>query len=259
MTQSRQRYTPDNLVHGVEYERVPPHDDGDGVVAHGQTVCCNEQALRLREDPDTEDHEDVDKVAQVSEEVVVAFLVVGDEADGHEVEQLARVPVGEEVWVQSDQVARDKDVHDSSDEGRLLLGCHRDRVLPLLVQAVHRVAHAPSILVELLALVWHSSTPFLDDAVSGDASVLCLVLDLLRLRRYGGLELLDALGQGEVLDKVEHGQPLDRREEGGLFIVRVVMVGAVGEGSGAREAGRGEGRLVGSARVIKNGGADVAG
>ncbi|KAJ8104601.1 hypothetical protein OPT61_g10671 [Boeremia exigua] len=70
-------YTPDDLVHGVEDERVAPHDDGDGVVAHDQAVGGDEETLRLGEDPDAEDGEDVDKVAQVGQEVVVALLVWG--------------------------------------------------------------------------------------------------------------------------------------------------------------------------------------
>jgi hypothetical protein len=92
-------YTPDNLVHGVKHERVPPHDDCDGVVAHGETVGCNEQALRLWKNPDAQDDENVDKVAQVGKKVVVALLVVGEETDGHEVEELHGVPVREEVGV----------------------------------------------------------------------------------------------------------------------------------------------------------------
>jgi hypothetical protein len=47
---------------------------------------------------------------------MVALLVVGVVADGHEPEQLRSVPVGEEVWVRADKVARDEDVHNGSDE-----------------------------------------------------------------------------------------------------------------------------------------------
>lgn len=42
-----------DLVEVMEHERVTPHDDGHSVVAEGQAVGCDEQALRGREDPET--------------------------------------------------------------------------------------------------------------------------------------------------------------------------------------------------------------
>jgi len=36
-------------------EAVPPHYDGNGVVAECKTVGTDEQPLRLREEPDTQD------------------------------------------------------------------------------------------------------------------------------------------------------------------------------------------------------------
>jgi hypothetical protein len=223
------RYIPDNFIHGMKDQRVPPHDDCDGVVPHGQAVGRDEQALRLRKDPDTQNDEDVDKVAQVCEKVVVALLVVGNEADGHKVEELASVPVWEVFGVQADKIAGDEDVHDSSDERCLLARRHSNGLFPLLVQTIYRVTHALPVLVELFALGRYSSAPFLDNAILCDASVLGLVLDLLRLCGDRVLELLDALGESEILDKVEHGQPLDGWEEGCFLKVGIIVVGAVGE------------------------------
>lgn len=74
-----------HFVQGVEDERVAPHDDGHGIVSIGQTVGADEEPFRLREAPDREQQEEVDKIAQVSEKVVVSLLTVGDESNGHEV------------------------------------------------------------------------------------------------------------------------------------------------------------------------------
>ena len=231
---------PDDFVHAVEDERVPPHDNGDGVVPHTEAVSGDEKALRVGKDVDGHDHKDVDKVAQIGQEVVVALLVVGDEADGHKVEQLGSIPVGEPVWMAADQVTRDEDVHDSCDEGGLFARRHCQGFLPASVQPVYGMAHALLVFVELLCFRRYSAAPLLNYTVPGYAPVLCLVLELLRLRGDGVLDLLDTLREGEVLDEVEHGELLDRREEGGILKVGLILVGAVGEGGGAREARRGK-------------------
>ena len=74
-----------HFIQAVEDEAVAPHGDGDGVVAEGETVGGDEEAFRLREEPDAEDHEEVDEVAEVGEEVVEADFVVVVPAHGHEV------------------------------------------------------------------------------------------------------------------------------------------------------------------------------
>ena len=94
----------DDFVHGVEYQRIAPHDDGNGVVPESEAVSTNEQALGPGEDPEAEDQQSVDKVAQICEEVVVSLLVVGVVAQGHEVEQLDSVPQREPLWAAADQV-----------------------------------------------------------------------------------------------------------------------------------------------------------
>lgn len=58
-------YPPDYLVHGVEYQRVPPHGDGDCVIPIRKTVRRNEQALRVGEDPYAENHQEVHKIAEI--------------------------------------------------------------------------------------------------------------------------------------------------------------------------------------------------
>jgi hypothetical protein len=86
------------------------------------------------------------------------------------------------------------------------------------------MAHTPLVLLKLLPFGRNSPSPFFNNTVFCDTPILGLVLDLLRLRGYGILDLLDALRQGEVLDKVKHGELLDRREEGSIFEIGVIVV-----------------------------------
>lgn len=222
----------DNLVHGMENERVPPHDNGNGVVPESKAVGTDEHALGAREDPETEHQQSVDKVAEIGEEVVVALFVVGIVAQGHEVEQLDRVPQREPLRACADQVSGNEDVHDGGDERGLFSGRDGGIGSPLLVEALDGLAHALLVLVQLLTLIGNATAPLLDSTISGGGcSRLGSVSQAFGLGRDGSLELLDALRQGQVLDEIEHGQAFDGREEGGFLGVRVVHVGgAVGEG-----------------------------
>ena len=173
---------PDDLIHRVEHERVPPHDDSDGVVAHDQTVCGDEQALRLRNYPNAQDGEDIDKVTQISQEVVVALFMVRIVTDRHKPQELRSVPVREVVRVQADQVPRDEDIHDSGNEGSLLSCSDGERLVEAHVETIHGLAHTFLIQLKLFALSGHPAPPFIDILVFCDAPVLCLVLQPLRLR-----------------------------------------------------------------------------
>lgn len=75
-----------NLVEAVKDERVTPHDNSDGIVSVGETVCGHKEALGRRKDPNRQQQQEVDEVAEIGEEVVVATPVVGKVANGHEVE-----------------------------------------------------------------------------------------------------------------------------------------------------------------------------
>lgn len=76
----------------MEYQCIPPHGNRPGVVPVGKAVGRYHKAAGVREDPDREQKEDVDEVAEIGEEVVVTTFMVGVVADWHEVEQLKRVP-----------------------------------------------------------------------------------------------------------------------------------------------------------------------
>lgn len=81
-----------DFIQRVEDQRVPPHGNRPGVIPVGKAVGRYHETAGVWEDPDREQEEDIDKVAEIGEEVVVATLVVGVVADWHEVEQLERVP-----------------------------------------------------------------------------------------------------------------------------------------------------------------------
>lgn len=74
-----------HLIQRMEDQAVPPHGDGDGVVAEGEAICADEEALGLREEPYGEDQEEVNEVAEVGEKVVEANFVVVVPANWHEV------------------------------------------------------------------------------------------------------------------------------------------------------------------------------
>ena len=116
---------PNDFVHGVEHKRVSPQCDGNSVVAKGQAKCTDEQALRVGEYPYAQHDQQIHKVTQVSQKVVVALLMVGVPAYGHEVEQLNTVPVRVQMRPATHKVTTHKDVHDACDEGNLF--AQRDR------------------------------------------------------------------------------------------------------------------------------------
>ena len=69
----------------MEDEAVAPHGYCHSVVPERETVGADEETLGLREEPDAQDEQEVDKVAHVGEEVVVADGVVLVPAYGHEI------------------------------------------------------------------------------------------------------------------------------------------------------------------------------
>ena len=69
----------------MEDQTIPPHGYRDSIVAKGETICADEQPLRLGEEPNAQDEEQVNEVAEVGEEVVEAGLVVFVPPHGHEV------------------------------------------------------------------------------------------------------------------------------------------------------------------------------
>ena len=83
---------PRYFVERVEYKRVPPHDNCHCIITIGKAVCANQKPLAVWECPDAEHEQEVDKVAQIRQEVVVAFLMIRVEADRHKVDQLCSVP-----------------------------------------------------------------------------------------------------------------------------------------------------------------------
>ena len=183
-----------DLVEAVEHHRVPPHGDGNGVVPEGQAECADEQPFGLRKDPDGQHAEEVHKVAQVRQEVVVSAPVVGVEPDGHEVGQLRSIPQVEQLWVAPEEVAADEHVQHAADERHLLAQRDGLGIAPAFRQPVNALAHLLAIPVELLVRRRDPAPPFLDDPCLGGAPArlegIPLSADLLCLRRYVPLQLL---------------------------------------------------------------------
>lgn len=105
-----------DFVEAVENHRVPPHGYCDRVVSKCQAVCADEQSFRVWEEPDGAHAQEVDKVAEISQEIMVSSLAVGVIADRHEVEELQRVPPMKILRIATDQVSTDQNVQNSTDE-----------------------------------------------------------------------------------------------------------------------------------------------
>ena len=119
----------------------------------------------MREEPDGAHAEEVDEVAEIGEEVVVAAPVVGVVPDWHEVEQLCCIPVVEILGVSSNQVAADEDVQDTTDEGDFLAQSDGLGIVPPFSESVNAVAHLLPVSVQLLVCRWHPSSPFFHNAL----------------------------------------------------------------------------------------------
>lgn len=66
-------------------QAVPPHGNCYSIIAERQTVGADEKAFGLREEPDGQNEEHVDKIAKIRQEVVEANLVVFVPSDRHEI------------------------------------------------------------------------------------------------------------------------------------------------------------------------------
>jgi hypothetical protein len=177
-----------DLVEAVEDERVAPHDDGDRIVAERQTVGSDEQSLGRWKDPNAHHEQEIDKVAEVSQEVMISSSVVGDHPYGHEVDELCRVPDVEVLRKPADEVAAKEDVHDAANEGYLLPQRDDLCVVPLVSQLLHALAHPLPVSLELLLRRGNSSSPFLNHALPSELAFglegFSRPADLFRLSRY---------------------------------------------------------------------------
>lgn len=99
-----------DFIQGMEDQRVSPQNNSDGIVAKSQAVCADEQSLAVGEEPNGKNKEQIDEIAEIGQEVVIADLVIFVPSDGHEVGELGRVPIVEVLGPCADEVARKKDV-----------------------------------------------------------------------------------------------------------------------------------------------------
>lgn len=203
-----------DFIQGMEDERVSPHGNGDSIVSQSEAESADEETLAGREEPDAEDEEEVDKIAEIGEKVMVANLVILVPANGHEVGELQGVPVVEIGGIGADEVAGQENVQDAGDKGHFLHGSDSLCIFPSLVDAFDVATHAALVLVELLVGGGGSAAPFLDDLVlcrdAGIPQLFLLLADLVGLSLKSLLETLEALREGQVLQDVEHGQAVQR-------------------------------------------------
>ena len=173
-----ERAIPRNLVQRVKDHRIPPHGYSDGIVAISKTISADEQSLRLRGNPNSEQPEQVDKVAEISEEVVVAAFMVGVISYGHEVAELSREPHVKVFGMCSDEISGNEDVEHAGDEGKLFSDCDGLGVIPFRTEAVHRCFDTFGVTLELLVWRRQSTPPLLHDPI------LCI-----QARRFDSLSL----------------------------------------------------------------------
>lgn len=72
----------------MENQRVSPHGYRPSIVSVSQAVGCDHETSRIRKDPDREQKKDVNKVAKIGQEVMVATFMISVIADGHEIKKL---------------------------------------------------------------------------------------------------------------------------------------------------------------------------
>lgn len=83
---------------------------------------------------------------------MISPFVVRIEAYWHEVAKLYGKPKVEQIRIPANQVSADENVEHSSDERKLLSGCHSFCVVPPRTKTVHGFAHTFPVLFELL--IW---------------------------------------------------------------------------------------------------------
>lgn len=228
----------------MEDQRITPHGDGRGVVSKGQTVSTDEQPLRTREGPDRKHAEQVDKIAQIGQEIVVSLGMIGIVADGHEVGQLRGEPVVEELGAGTDEITTDEDVEHTSNEGDLLAQSHGGRLVPLFTQTLDAILHAAAVLFQLLISGRYSTLELAHHSILGVYSrrpqLLALFANFLALHVERILPFLEPLRQLDVVEEIEDGELVKWRKR-----LPVLLVGtAIGEGRVARKLAGGGGRRV---------------
>lgn len=145
---------------------------------------------------------------------MVALFVVGVEAQWHEVTELCCEPQIKGIWSGTNEVARDENIQNTSDEGHLLASCHHSGVAPFSTQPINRRFHACTILFELLVRCGYSFPPFLHRAIFGVHTAcldaLLVAFNLFFLCGNGVLPLFKSLWESQVAQEVEHCEFVQR-------------------------------------------------
>ena len=190
---------PCDFVQAVEDKAVPPHHDRDRVIAEAQAIRADEESLGLREEPNAQHHQKVDKVAEICQEVMIADLVVLVPSYWHEVGQLHGVPDVEYFRPGADDPAGDEDVEHRCDKADLLTQSDGLCIVEPLAELVDGGTHALAIFVQLLlGSYWYAFPPFLHNVLLArlrpTSDLASLQTHLLGLLAQGILHLLESLG-----------------------------------------------------------------
>lgn len=97
---------------------------------------------------------------------MVAATVIGKDANGHEVDELSRVPEMEVLRAAADQISANEYVHNSTNEGYLFTQADSFGIIPLSAKLVHALPHSLSISVELFVGGWDPSPPFFHHSIA---------------------------------------------------------------------------------------------
>lgn len=92
--------------------------------------------------------------------------MVGEDADGHEVQKLDGVPDVEVLREAADEVSANEDIHNAAYEGYLLSEADGLGVIPLPAQLLHTLAHSSPVAIESFIGRGDATSPFFNHALA---------------------------------------------------------------------------------------------
>ena len=121
----------------MKHHRISPHGNSYCVVPESEAVSTDKEPLRLWCYPYCEQQQEIDKIAHVGEEVVVASLMVCVISYGHEIAELRCEPVVEVFRMCSYQVAANEHIQHSGDKRKLLPRRYGFGVIPSCTESLN--------------------------------------------------------------------------------------------------------------------------
>lgn len=150
----------------MKNHRVSPHGNSHGVISVCQTPRTQKEPFGVGEHPHAKDGEEVDKVTQISKEVMVTDLAVSIVSLGHKVDKLAGEPEVKVGRERSEQVATDEYVEHTSNKRNLFYSSDSDGIVPADSKSFDRALHPLSVFLQLLFRRRHSLSEFTHDSLA---------------------------------------------------------------------------------------------